>query len=182
MEIEFIPGLPFEQGRLNVIVAPARTFIDFFNETLNFQRFMTLYVCGNYSLVLNWIDKSMTQFDVQRAFNSYQLLTILRECSFSIVIVEHDPTLYEGGDEGDMIRFVSESMQDLAHSSLVILFAPKMDDVLSRLLGHAKRYVFCGDEKMFVPQPRPLGPPVKKRLIGEKWCGQQTLNVTYSEG
>jgi len=43
----------------------------------------------------SWGGSKGHNFEIQRAFTVHQLLTILLEDDYSIVIVEHDPTLYE---------------------------------------------------------------------------------------
>jgi DNA polymerase I len=176
MEIDFVPGLPFTQGRLNVFIAPADMFAAFFNETLNFQRFMTLFVCGNYSLLANRIDRSMSNFDVRRAFTSYQLLTILQENYHTIVILEHDSALYEGDRE--MRIFLAKALEELSLTSIVILFAPKMDAALSQVLKEVKQLFFYGASGEFIPGPEPFGAHAKK---SGKYCRQEILEVCYSD-
>lgn len=54
--------------------------------------------CGNYSRILNRLNRNFTQLEVRRAFAVYQLMTILKENHHSFLIVEHDPMLYEGAE------------------------------------------------------------------------------------
>jgi DNA polymerase I len=146
MDLEFIPNFSIQQGRLNVIIAPADILVANFNENLNYQRFLTLYVCGNYSRVLNRLDTSLSHFDIRRAFTSNQLLTVLQESCHTIVILEHDPTLYDGDKE--MRGFISHALRELSHTNIVILYAPMTDQSLAGLLrGVSRLFLYEGSEE-----------------------------------
>ncbi len=57
MEFEIAPGVTFEQGRLNVMIAPTDRFITLFNESRNSRRYMTLFISGNFPRVLSRSDR-----------------------------------------------------------------------------------------------------------------------------
>jgi hypothetical protein len=65
------------------------------NRNLNLQRFKVLYICGNYSSVLSRLDRRFQDLEIRRAFTVFQLMTILEESRHSLIIIEHDPLLYE---------------------------------------------------------------------------------------
>jgi hypothetical protein len=76
-----------------------RCSIKALNQNLNLQRFRILYVSGNYSGILSKLDRKFTDLEIRRAFTTFQLMTILEEARHSLVLVEHDPSLYEDAAE-----------------------------------------------------------------------------------
>jgi hypothetical protein len=56
------------------------------------QRYKILFICGRNSSRLN---RNFTELDVRRAFTVFLPMTILEENHHSLLIVEHDPLLYE---------------------------------------------------------------------------------------
>ncbi|HPD74792.1 MAG TPA: hypothetical protein PKZ65_01895 [Methanoregulaceae archaeon] len=172
MEFEIAPGWVFEQGRLNVMIAPTDRFITLFNESQNFQRYMTLFISGNFSRVLSHVDRTVTRFEVRRAFTSFQLKTILEENYHTVVVFEYDPTLFEGDPR--MKEIIAEALQEVAYNSIVIVYAPKTDWILRQILRRVKRLFFYGESEEFLPlcdQKR-----VKKRDTG-RYARQLTLPV-----
>jgi|GEM_PF-2789123 hypothetical protein len=56
----------------------------------------------------------------QGVFHVNQLMTILDEDRHSLILVEHDPMLYE--DASEMTENVSEALQQAAQEAAVLLF------------------------------------------------------------
>jgi len=52
-------------------------------------------------------------------------MSILDEASHSIVLVEHDPMLYE--DATEMVEYVSQAMREAAKESALLLYSPGSD-------------------------------------------------------
>jgi DNA polymerase I len=50
--------------------------------------------------------------EIRRAFTVFQLMTILEEARHFLIIVEHDPMLYENAQE--MVEYVSQGLHDAA--------------------------------------------------------------------
>jgi len=173
MDFEIAPGHIFQQGRLNVFIAPVDRFVSFFNESLNFQRYMTLYVSGNFSRVLSGIDRTATRFEVRRAFTSHQLLTILQENYHTIVIFEYDPMLFEG--DARMRDIIAKALVEASHSGIVILYAPKTDWILRQVLKGVNRLFLYGESVEFFPEYY-LRETERKRVPG-RFCRQNTLPV-----
>ena len=98
-------NITLESGMFNAIIAPKDIILRGINYDPVLGRYTTLYICGNFHRILSRIDSCSTNFHIQRAFTVHQLLTILQENYHSIVIVEHDPTIYD--DAGDVKRVVS---------------------------------------------------------------------------
>jgi hypothetical protein len=46
--------------------------------------------------------------EIRGGFTTFQLMTILEEAYHSLIIIEHDPILYE--DSKEMIEYVSQAM------------------------------------------------------------------------
>ena len=57
--------------------------------------------------------------EIRRAFTVFQLMTILEEARHTLIIIEHDPLLYE--DAGEMTEFISKSMRETAKEAAVLL-------------------------------------------------------------
>jgi hypothetical protein len=74
------------------------------NRNLDLQRFKVLYICGNYSSVLCRLDRRFQDLEIRRAFTIFQLMTILEEARHSLIIIEHDPLLYE--DAQGIVEYV----------------------------------------------------------------------------
>jgi hypothetical protein len=47
--------------------------------------------------------------EIRRAFTSFQLMTILEENHHSLMIVEHDPMLYEDAEQ--MVEYVAQTLK-----------------------------------------------------------------------
>ncbi|MDD1758521.1 MAG: hypothetical protein LUQ22_07315 [Methanotrichaceae archaeon] len=75
-------------------MAPREHFIAMLNRNLNLQRYKVLYVTGNFSGILNRLHRRFTELEIRRGFTTFQLMT-LEEANHSLIIIEHDPILYE---------------------------------------------------------------------------------------
>ena len=105
------------------------------------QRYKTLFICGNYSRILSRLDRNVTVLDVRRAFTVFQLMTILEESHHSLLIVEHDPLLYEDA-ERRMVEYLAQALKQASREATVLLYAPAMDPHLQKIAGLADR-VLC---------------------------------------
>src|SRR5512137_2809772 len=104
MDFELYPTITLRSRSFNVFQAPRELFIKALNRNLNLQRYKVLYVCGNYSGILSRLDRKFTELEIQRAFTVLQLMTVLEGARHSLIIVEHDPMLYE---ESEMTEYIS---------------------------------------------------------------------------
>ncbi|MCX6698226.1 MAG: hypothetical protein NTV84_11930, partial [Methanoregula sp.] len=86
-------------GTFNAVIAPEKVMVFALNSNADLQRFLFLYVSGNYSRLLTAIDRTSKNFEVRRSFTAHQLFTILKEASHTVVLVEHDPTLFDGAEK-----------------------------------------------------------------------------------
>jgi DNA polymerase I len=100
--------------------APRELFIQALNRNLNLSATKRSTSTGNYSGILSKLDRRFTDLDIRRAFTVFQLMTVLEEARHSIIIVEHDPMLYE--DAAEMAEYISHALGDAAKESPVLLF------------------------------------------------------------
>jgi DNA polymerase I len=137
MRIELQNGNALLPGTFNAVIAPERVIVSALNSHADLQRFLFLFVCGNYSRLLSSINRTSANFEVRRAFTAHQLFTILKEASHTIVFVEHDPTMFDGAEK--MITPVSAALRDAGREALVILYTPSVDRPFLALVRSADR-------------------------------------------
>jgi hypothetical protein len=140
MDFELHPLIAIESGTFTVIIAPVEMITQALNTCPAIQRYLTLYICGNYSRILSDIHRTCTNFVIQRAFTSYQLLTVLQESHHTIIFLEHDPSLYE--DDRKMLFPVAMALKEAARTADVICYAPVHDSSSRRLAKQADRVFY----------------------------------------
>ena len=173
MQIEIRRGIALQPGTFNAVVAPEKEIVAAINSNTDLQRFLFLYIGGNYSRVLSGINRQSKNFDVRRAFTAHQLFTTLREAGHTVVFVEHDPSLFDGA--GAMLEPVAGALKEVARESLVILYTPVADRTFAALARRADRYfeiITDGENRQPVRIPRTL------RQYGLRPSGQRTLEVS----
>jgi hypothetical protein len=154
MDFELHPAITLGFRAFHVLVAPVQMLVEALNGHLNMQRFEVLYVCGNYSRILSGLDRRFTALEVRRAFTAFQLMTILEENRHTLLILEHDPLLYE--DARKMVEYVSLAMKEASKSSIVLLYSPASDSFLEEMMNYADRVFY------FVEGPRAATRPSAK--------------------
>ena len=169
MDFELHPAITLGYRAFHVLVAPARMLVEALNDHLDLQRFQILYVCGNYSRILSDLDRRFTDLEVRRAFTVFQLMTVLEENRHTLVILEHDPLLYE--DAEDMVEYISRAMREASKNCIVLLYSPQSDPFLEKMMNYADR-IFC-----FAEGPRIAARPSAKssRKAQKNSTGQTTL-------
>jgi len=141
MDLPILPGIILQSGLFSAVIAPEETILAGLNDNPVIERYTTLFISGNFSRILNGINRRSTNFHIQRAFTVHQLLTILHETYHSIVFLEHDPTIYD--DAGDVKTMIPRALKEMSHDKIVILYATKMDRHFSFLISNADRvYIF----------------------------------------
>jgi len=139
MQIEIRKELALQPGTFNAVIAPEKVMVAAINSNADLQRFLFLYVGGNYSRILSGINRQSKNFDVRRAFTAHQLFTTLREAGHTVIFVEHDPSLFDGATA--MIEPVAEALKEAGRASLVILYTPVADRMFPALARKADRYI-----------------------------------------
>ena len=156
MRIELRKGTTIEPCTFTAVIGPAQVAIDLINTNSDLQRYLFLYVSGNYSRVLTHVGRTSTNFDVRRAFTAHQLFTILNEISHTVVFIEHDPTLFDGAWE--MIAPISGVLGQVSRESTVILYSPSADRSFSLLTREAGHVIYFMQKE----DPAKTGFPMRK--------------------
>jgi len=165
MDFELYPTRTLRSRSFNALLAPREMFIQALNRNLDLQRFEVLHVCGNYSSILSSLDRRFEALDVRRAFTVFQLMTVLEQNHHTIVLVEHDPLLYE--DAQKMTEYVSHAMREASNEATVLLYAPGTDPYFEELVKNADR-VFYFDE----------GPRAEARVVAKAIPRTQRSQMT----
>ena len=121
------------------MIAPEKKILSALNSNADLQRFLFLYVCGNYSRILSGISRTSNNFEVRRPFTADQLLTVIHEASHTIVFVEHDPTLFDGAER--LFVPIASALKQAGREALVILWAPASDRSFAALIRQADRVI-----------------------------------------
>ena len=140
MRVELQKGLVLQPGTFNAVIAPESVVISMINANADLQRYLFLFVGGNYSRILSGIHRTATNFDIQRAFTAHQLFTILTTASHTFIFVEHDATLYDGAK--DMITPIPGLLNEISRESTVVLYSPTPDPEFRALIRDANRVYF----------------------------------------
>ncbi len=140
MDIELNPDHSLMPETFSVLVAPVEVLTGALNSHPELQRYKTLFTCGNYSRILSRLDRNITTLDVRRAFTVFQLMTVLEENHHSLLIVEHDPMLYEDAEE--MVEYLAQALKQVSREATVLLYAPALDPYLQKISELADR-IFC---------------------------------------
>ena len=102
MLIELRKGLILHPGTSNAVIAPGKVMLSALNTSTDLRRSLLLFVSGNYTRLLSSINPAYGNFDVRGAFTvAHQFFTILKEAGHTVVLLEHDPTLFEGAENDD---------------------------------------------------------------------------------
>jgi hypothetical protein len=137
------------------------------NRNLNLQRYKVLYVTGNFSGILSRLHRRFTELEIRRGVTTFQLMTILEEAYHSLIIVEHDPLLYE--DSQEMVEYISQALKQAAHEATVLLYSPGIDPFLGDI---AK-----GADRVFYFEEGPRDTPRLNAKIWVKMKDQKTLET-----
>jgi hypothetical protein len=143
MNFELHPAVSLKPRSFNVLVAPQQTFIEMLNRNPNLQRYNILYASGNFSSILSRLHRTITDLEVRRGFTTFQIMTILWEAHHSLIIVEHDPLIYENSAE--MVEYVSKAMKEAAQEATVLLYSPGLDPFVEELARNSD-HVFYFEE------------------------------------
>jgi hypothetical protein len=162
MELELQSPFILVPNTFSVLVGPEEMLVDSLNYNLkHLQSLQVLYISGNYSRILDKLDRRFTELDVRRAFTAYQLLTILKEAYQTLIILEHDPSLFE--DASEMAEYVGQALKEVSNSSSVLLYSSWTDRHLDEISKFADRvfvfnevhkYVYKRASKKAKPGPR----------------------------
>ena len=139
MLIELSKGITLHPGSFTAVIAPEKKILAALNSNADLQRFLFLYVCGNYSRILSGIGRTSNNFEVRRPFTADQLLTVIHEASHTIVFIEHDPTLFDGAER--LFVPIASALKQAGREAMVILWAPASDRSFAALIRQADRII-----------------------------------------
>jgi hypothetical protein len=128
-----------EPGRFHAIVAPVETILAGLNDNQDLQRYTMLFICSNYSRVLDGIKRTSGNFSLQRPFTVHQLMTVLKENTSSIVFVEFDSSLFDQDDGAR--KWVAQIMRDVSRETLFAIYSPTMTREFSYLCAAADHVI-----------------------------------------
>jgi hypothetical protein len=175
MLIELSRGVTIHPGTFTAVIAPEKKILAALNSNRDLQRFLFLYVSGNYSRILSGISRTSANFEVRRPFTADQLLTVVHESGHTIVFVEHDPTLFDGADR--LLDPVASALRQAGREALVILWAPASDRSFAALARRADRII-----EIIPEDPAPGGHGFHARRFCREGGGapaaQKTLEVS----
>lgn len=172
MQIEIRKGLTLQPGTYSAVISPESVMIAALNSNADLQRFLFLYVSGNYSRILHGLSRTSSNLEVRRAFTAHQLFTTLREAAHTVIFVEHDPSLFDGA--AAMTGPVADALREAGRESLVILYSPVPDRTFSALARTAGHYIEIVAIEPEHPQVRVSH---QMRQHGMRVAGQRTLEV-----
>jgi len=139
MQIMLRKGISLRQGSFTAVIAPERIIIPALSGNPELERFLFLFICGNYSRLISHIGRSSSNFEVRRPFTADQLLTVIKDAGHTIIFIEHDATLFESAER--LLAPVGSALKDAGHEALVVLYSPAMDKSFAALSRQADRLI-----------------------------------------
>jgi len=169
MELELQSPLSLVPNAFIVLIGPEEMLVDSLNYNLKeLQRLQALYISGNYSRILDKLDRRFTELYVRRAFTAFQLLTVLKEAYQTLIILEHDQSLFE--DASEMAEYVGQALKEASNGSSVLLYSPWTDRHLEDISKFADRVFVFNEVHKYVYKRAS-----KKQKAGPR--GQRTLEA-----
>ncbi|MDD1691549.1 MAG: hypothetical protein LUQ66_12935 [Methanoregula sp.] len=175
IQIELRRGMYLYPGSYNAVVAPETVMAAAINNNADLQRYLFLHISGNYSRLLSRINRGAKNFDVQRAFTAHQFLSVIRGAAHTIVLIEHDPLIFEGAE--NMVAPIAMALKDAGRDALVILYTPAIDNRYAALMRHADRVIEIATTEDLSSRT-PLRNLRMQRNGGSLVSGQKTLEVS----
>lgn len=140
MDIDINSTVSIQPETFNVMVIPAEMLIEALDSRQIILHHRVPLVCGNFSRILGSLNRNITTPEVRRGLASFRLMAILDENLHTVLIVEHDPLLYEGSVE--MAECEARSLRQTSGVSTIMLYSPTMD-LHMQTMAEAARRVFC---------------------------------------
>jgi hypothetical protein len=174
MRIILRKGITLQQGTFTAVIAPEQVILSALDTNPDLGRFLTLFVCGNYSRILSRLSRTSSNFEIRRPFTADQLLTAVKEASHTVLIIEHDPTIFDDADR--LLTPVAAALRDAGHEALVILYSPVMDRSFAALASQSDRLIEIvhADEPPYRGQYQSSRSPLQHKTLPP---AQKTLGV-----
>jgi DNA polymerase I len=170
MQIVLRTGIALRQGTFSAVIAPERSIIRALNGNPELERFLFLFVCGNYSRLVSHISRPSPHFEVRRPFTADQLLAVIKDAGHTIIFIEHDATLFDSADR--LIGPVGSALREAGREALLVLYAPVMDRSFAALANHADRLIEVVNAGE--PDPYPRAARMQPRRTGSPRIPSQT--------
>jgi hypothetical protein len=148
MFVELSTGITLYPGTFTAVTAPGWSVIAALESNRDLRRFLSLFVCSSASRLLPEISRVVPHFETCIALSAAQLFAGIQGARHSIVLIEHDPALFDGAEQ--MSVPVSAALRDLGREALVLLYAGMQDPSFAALARHADRYI-----EFIPPDPKP---------------------------
>jgi DNA polymerase I len=147
MFVELSTGITLYPGTFTAVIAPEMSIVAALESNRDLRRFLSLFACSSASRLLPEISRAVPHFETCIALSAAQLLAGLQGARHSIVLIEHDPFLFDGAEQ--MAAPVSAALRDLGREALVLLYAGMKDPSFAALARHADRFI------EFIPPDEP---------------------------
>jgi hypothetical protein len=171
MEFELAPAISVLTGTFSALIAPEELVLPALTNPDN-GRYLFLYLAGTISGILPALVKRPVNIEIRRVVSPGQLVTEIRTARYSVLFVEHDPSLYDCAEDA---ASVAHALKGAAEGAVVVLYAPKADQWFDAILSRADR-VFFFREPPVPPGNTPHRVHSPRKLPGT--CnGQATLGV-----
>jgi DNA polymerase I len=153
MFVELSTGITLYPGTFTAVIAPGWPIIAAFESNRDLRRFLSLFVCSSRSSLLPGMSRAVPHFDTCTVMSAAQFLECIPGTRHSIVVIEHDPSLFDGA--GQMYEPVSSALRNLGREALVLLYANKKDPSFAALARHADRFIeFIPSDEQPYPRAR----------------------------
>jgi hypothetical protein len=139
MFVELSSGITLYPGTFTAVIAPRKFIIAALGNNGELQRFHSCFVCGSVSCLLPSISCAAPHFEMCISMSAAQFLERVQDAHYSIIIFEHDPSLFDGTEQ--MSAPISAALRDLGNEALVILFAEVKDPSFFALARYADRFI-----------------------------------------
>jgi hypothetical protein len=138
-------------GSFSIFVAPSSTISEELNNLLVRERGKTLYVCGNFPIILSGIIPNKDKFRVKRAKKAVEILSIIEESDDHLILLEHDRSLYD--TNADLIRPIGQLCRKKASECWkIIMVASRQDCWLKKFEPFAHQIKYQEDLIQYLPK------------------------------
>ena len=148
MMITLGPGITLHPGSFTAVVAPERMLAAALSGSHDLRKFLILFVSSGPGLAAR-IGDIFPYREALTVSSAARLPAILHNSRHSILLVGHDPALFEG--TGEAAGPVAGALRAAGRTALVILYAPSRDPWFDTLARSADRLV------EFIPAGGPAG-------------------------
>ena len=175
------PGITFELGRMNLLIAPAERMAAIL-EVPEIATFHTLFLHHGRSEILFRVPPIRSEHFAAVACEKLDDLQVAVRTSFhTVLMVEWSPALVAGLDAEERGRRMSRLVAALkrrAEAAIVIVYAPALDEALRSVSLEADQTIWL------VPEPAPVRATVAvaARARGQRELCFSTLETPHNDG